>query len=145
MKKTLIILNLILGSFISYSQNESLPIPEAYFSAIIVDDIDSSISWYSEIFGFKILNKIESEEKGFKQANLKCGNILIELIELESSLSTKTLLKSHPKKTKIDGFFKFGFLVSEFDKWVAYLEQSKVEFYGSVVTDDLSGKKNATN
>jgi catechol 2,3-dioxygenase-like lactoylglutathione lyase family enzyme len=141
MKNTLIILNLILISFISYGQNQSLPDPEAYFSAIIVNDIESSITWYSNNFGFKVLNKIESEEKGFKQANLKCGNILIELIELELSLSPKSLLENHPKKTKIDGFFKLGFLVSEFEKWVDYLKQSKVEFYGSVVTDNLSGKK----
>jgi len=141
MKKTLIIINLILVSFISYGQNESLPDPEAYFSAIIVNDIESSITWYSGNFGFKVLNKIESEEKGFKQANLKCGNILIELIELKSSLSPKSLLENYPKKTKIDGFFKFGFLVFEFDSWVDYLKQSKVEFYGGVVTDNLSGKK----
>ena len=141
MKQTLILLNLILISFICYGQDESLPNPEAYFSAIIVNDIESSITWFSNNFGFKVLNKIESEEKGFKQANLKCGNILIELIELKSSLSPGSLLENYPKKTKIDGFFKFGFLVSEFEKWVEYLKQSKVEFYGDVVTDNLSGKK----
>jgi catechol 2,3-dioxygenase-like lactoylglutathione lyase family enzyme len=141
MKKTAIIFSLILVSFVSYGQRESLPNPEAYFSAIIVNDIESSITWYSNNFGFKVLNKIVSEEKGFKQASLKCGNILIELIELKSSLSPKNILENHPKKTKIDGFFKFGFLVSEFDKWVAYLKKSKVEFHGSVVTDGLSGKK----
>lgn len=141
MKQALILLSLIFISFISYGQNDTLPIPEAYFSAIIVNDIESSITWYSSNFGFKVLNKIESEEKGFKQANLKCGNILIELIELKSSLSPQNLLENYPKKTKIDGFFKFGFLVSEFDKWVAFLKQSKAEFYGSVVTDNISGKK----
>jgi len=141
MKKTLIIIIFILVSFISYGQSEPLPNPEAYFSAIIVNDIETSISWYSNNFGFKVLNKIKSEEKGFKQANLKCGNMLMELIELESSLSPKSLLENHPKKTKIDGFFKFGFLVSEFEKWVDALKQSKVEFYGDVVTDNLSGKK----
>jgi len=141
MKKTIIICHLILVSLVSYGQSESLPSPEAYFSAIIVSDIESSITWYSNIFGFKVLNKVESEEKGFKQANLKRENILIELIELNASLSPKSLLENYPKKTKIDGFFKFGFLVSEFEKWVDYLKQSKVEFYGSVVTDSLSGKK----
>ncbi len=141
MKQTLILLNLILISFIGHGQNETLPSPEAYFSAMIVNDIESSITWYSNNFGFKVLNKIESAEKGFKQANLKCGNILIELIELKSSLSPKSLLENHPKKTKIDGFFKFGFLVSEFDKWIDFLKQAKAEFYGSVVTDNVSGKK----
>lgn len=125
----------------SFSQSDSLPDPEAYFSAIIVNDIESSITWYSNNLGLKLLNKVDSEERGFKQANLKRGNVLIELIELKSSLSQKTLLESHPKKTKIEGFFKFGFRVSEFDKWVAALKKSKVEFYGDVVTDDLSGRR----
>lgn len=141
MKKSFIILYFILVSYISYGQTESLPDPEAYFSAIIVNDIESSIKWYSNNFGFKVLNKIESEEKGFKQANLKCGNILIELIELESSLSPESLLENYSKKTKINGFFKLGFIVSEFEKWVDYLKQSEVEFYGDVVTDNLSGKR----
>lgn len=52
-------LNLILVSFISYCQNETLPIPEAYFSAIFLNDIDSSISWYSNNFGFEVLNKLK--------------------------------------------------------------------------------------
>ena len=128
MKKTLILFNLILISFLSLGQSELLPKPEAYFSAIIVNDIESSISWYSNNFGFNVLNKVESKAKGFKQVNLKCGDILIELIELDASLTQASLLKNHPKKTKIDGFFKFGFLVSEFDKWVESLEKSKVEF-----------------
>lgn len=132
---------LVLVSFTSHGQSKSLPTIEAYFSAIIVNDIDSSINWYSNNFGFKLLNKTESEERGFKQANLICGNILIELLELKSSLSSKSILENHPKKTKIEGFFKFGFLVSEFDDWVDTLKHAKVEFYGDVVTDELSGKR----
>jgi catechol 2,3-dioxygenase-like lactoylglutathione lyase family enzyme len=141
MKRAIIIFNLILVSFIGYAQSDSLPPPEAYFSAIIVNDIDASIDWYSSNFGFEVLNRVELEGKGLRQANLKCGNTLIELIELTSSVSPQSLLEDHPKKTKIDGFFKFGFLVSEFEKWVDALKQSEVEFYGDVVTDDLSGKR----
>ena len=141
MKRTLILIHLILISLASYGQINALPNPEANFSAIIVNNIESSIAWYSNNFGFKVLNKIESEERGFKQANLKCGSILIELIEFKSSLKPKNILKNHPKKTKIEGFFKFGFLVSKFDEWVEYLKQSDVEFYGNVVIDTLSGKK----
>jgi hypothetical protein len=60
---------------------------------------------------------------------------------LNNSLSVTEILKNHPKKTKIDGFFKFGFLVSEFEKWVTHLEQCKVEFYGTVVADPISKKR----
>lgn len=124
-----------------YGQSGSLPSPEAYFTAIIVSNIDSSIIWYASNFGFEVLNRVELEEKSLKQANLRSGNMLIELIELKSSLSPKTLLENHPKKTKINGFFKLGFLVPEFDKWIDSLKQSDVEFYGEVVIDDLSGKR----
>lgn len=141
MKQVFILLYLFLVPLINFGQEKSLPNPEAYFSAIIVNDIETSIVWYSSNFGFKVLNKIDSEERGFKQANLKCGNMLIELIELDSSLSPTSLLENYPKKTKIDGFFKFGFLVSEFDNWIENLKQSNVVFSGTVVTDDLTGKK----
>lgn len=141
MKKPLFIVSLIWTSFIAYGQKDPLPDPEAYFTAIIVNDMESSINWYSDHFGFKVLNSIESEERGFKQANLKRGQILIELIELESSLTPKKLLTNYPAKTKIDGFFKFGLIVSDFDRWVASLRDSKVEFYGDVVTDTVSGKR----
>ena len=141
MKSSIILFNFLLVSFMSNAQSDSLPDPEAYFTAIIVNDIGASISWYSSNFGFKVLNKVESEERGFKQANLNRGDVLIELIELNSSLTPKKLLENQPKKTKIDGFFKFGFRVTEFDKWVDALKKLKVEFYGDVVTDGLSGKR----
>ena len=141
MKKIIILLTLTFCTSINYGQVSTLQKPEAYFSAIIVSNIETSIDWYSNSFGFKVLNKVVSKERGFKQANLKCGTILIELIELKSSLTPKNLLKDHPKKTKIDGFFKFGFLVSDFEKWVTHLKQLKVAFYGSVVRDPNSNKK----
>ena len=145
MKKAITLLLLAVCASFSYGQIKPLPKPEAYFSAIIVSDIEASITWYSTSFGFTVLNKVVSEERGFKQASLQCGMILIELIELTSSLSPKNLLKNHPKKTKIEGFFKFGFLVSKFEKWVTHLKQLKVEFYGSVVTDPNSKKKNGVS
>lgn len=131
----------MLVSFLNYAQHESLPAPEAGFSAIIVNDIERSIHWYSNIFEFSVLNTVNSKERGLKQANLKLENIRIELIELASSISPESLLKNYPKKTKIKGFFKFGFSVAEFDKWVDFLKRSKVAFHGNIVKDNASGKK----
>ena len=141
MKKAILLFLLITCSSFCYGKTKSLPKPEAQVSAIIVTDIEASIDWYVTSFGFEILNKIISEKRGFKQANLKSGTILIELIELKTSLSQTEVLKNHPKKTKIDGFFKFGFLVSDFENWVTHLKQLKVEFYGSVVIDPVSKKR----
>ena len=77
MKKALITLILFCLPLVSYSQEDKLPDPEAYFSALIVDNIKISIDWYSTYLGFKVLNKKEFPSAGFKQANLKRGNVLI--------------------------------------------------------------------
>ena len=91
-KKLLIISALIWIPFFSYSQDDSNENLEAYFIAIIVSDFDSSISWYSDILGFEVVNRIESAERGFKQSNLKRGDVLIELIQLEKAVNLKDLV-----------------------------------------------------
>ena len=78
---------------------------------------------------------------GFKQANLKRGNILLEFIELKSAVSPKDVVTDYNSKTRMLGFFKTGFLVSDFAGWVAHLQNANVNFQGKVVTDELSGKK----
>lgn len=66
-------------SFSSYlnAQSDSLPDPEVHFSAIIVNDFDISLEWYTSVVGFEIIDKTESKERGFSQANLKRGNALL--------------------------------------------------------------------
>ncbi|MFT5778629.1 MAG: catechol 2,3-dioxygenase-like lactoylglutathione lyase family enzyme [Crocinitomicaceae bacterium] len=34
-------------------------------------DFDASLKWYSDVLRFEVVNKTESDERGFKQANLK--------------------------------------------------------------------------
>ena len=141
MKKFCLTSLFLFVTFLSFGQRKNLSNPEPYFSAIIVNDIERSITWYTKNFGLKVLNKTVSQERGFKQANLTSKGLLIELIEINASAQPNKLLEKYPKKTKIDGFFKFGFLVSNFDKWVTQLKLNEVKFNGSVVTDNLTGKK----
>lgn len=137
------LLILFLGCFslTGFSQSSSPPDLEAYFSAMIVKDIDQSIQWYSDILGFEILNQTESEKMGFEQANLKRGAILIELISLQSAVSPSDVIPDYSSKTKLHGFFKTGFLVGDFDQWMDHLNRLKVDFHGRVVIDQLSGKR----
>ena len=141
MKRILIVLSLIWIPFWSSAQTGSSLDLEAYFSAIIVNDLDSSINWYSNILGFSVINKVESKKRGFKQSNLKKGSVLIELIELDNAVSSKDVVPNYNNKTRIIGFFKTGFLVSDFGKWIDHLTKEKVDFYGNIVTDDNTGKK----
>lgn len=141
MRHLLLTISLLLTQFAVQSQATSLPAPKPYFSAIIVSDIDTSIDWYSENFGLEIVNKVENSEHGFKQANLKRGATWLELIELDNARSQAELVADLPPKTRIEGYFKFGFTVSEFDNWIKFLTEAEVDLYGSVVQDSNSGKR----
>ncbi|MCB0534708.1 MAG: VOC family protein [Lewinellaceae bacterium] len=120
---------------------DSLPDPEAFFTAIIVRDIDSSIAWYTENLGFTLIDRAENAAIGFQQANLKRGAVLLELLELQAAIYPEDILAEAPPKTRIAGLFKFGFRMAEFDRWLAFLEQSGVDFLGTVVADPVSGRR----
>jgi len=141
MRQLFLTLSFLFLQFAVQSQATNLPAPKPYFSAIIVSDIDTSIEWYSKSFGLEVVNIEENAERGFKQANLKRGAAWIELLELDNASTQAELLKGLPPKTKIEGYFKFGFTVSEFDDWIKFLTEANVDLYGSVVQDSNSGKR----
>lgn len=124
-----------------HAQSGILPPLDAYFSALIVNDIDSSMNWYTTSLGCELINQINLEERGIKQANLNCGMSLIELIEIKGSIDPSTILQNKPRGTRLQGFFKFGFRVADFDGWMSHLVQSKTHIHGSVVNDPNSGKR----
>ena len=126
------ILCTISASSVVTAQEPDLPDPQPYFSAFIVSNIDSSIYWYAEILGFELINKLENEQRGFKQSNLKRGEMLVELIELKTA--------SVPEN-RVQGIFKVGFMVEKFDNWIEYLKSKNVQFQGQVIEDPISGKR----
>ena len=115
--------------------------PEAFFAAFIVEDLDTSIVWYSDTWGFKIVDKKSFPNMGFKQANLELADIRIELIELESALDPSEVIPNYDAKTKLMGIFKFGLLLPDFDVWIKHLQDLGVIFHGGIVDDQLRGKK----
>ena len=141
MKKLVSILILIGVPYLGHSQNESPRDLKAYFTAIIVSDINTSINWYTSILGFTVLDKVESTERGFKQSNLKRASIHLELIELDAAVNPAASIPNYNSKTRLIGFFKTGFLVSDFDNWLNHLTMKNVNFQGSVVTDDTTEKR----
>lgn len=139
--KILLWLSLLLTTIHSFAQGVDLPEPKASFSAIIVQDINSSIEWYSIMLGFEVIDQAENAERGFAQANLKHGEVMLELIQLNTSITPEELLKDQDRRTKITGFFKFGLTVSDFDNWIRHLENKTAEISGSVVKNPATGKK----
>jgi len=120
---------------------ERLSDPDPYFSALIVDNMEQSIAWYTDNLGLETLSKKEYPEAGFKQANLKRGSILIELIELTSAVALEEAIPNYTSKTRTIGIFKVGFLISDFDGWIEYLGKREVAFHGKVVAQPDSDKR----
>ncbi|MCB0279466.1 MAG: VOC family protein [Calditrichaeota bacterium] len=123
------------------SQTAGLAAPTAYFSAIIVTDIDTSIAWYTRHLGFELLKRNEFTAQNIRQANLKTGDILIELIEAKGKTLNSAELRQREEKRFSSGYFKFGLKLKEFDAWVKKLRNEGVDFYGDVVTDPLLQKR----
>lgn len=139
--RSILYISLLVLHLTAFSQNETLSEPYAGFSAVIVQDLNRSIEWYSGILGFEVIDQAENPDRGFAQANLKNGYVMLELIELETAVSPAELLKGYDNKTKITGFFKFGMTVSDFDSWVRHLEKENAHISGSVVANPATGKK----
>jgi len=137
---------IILGLFlaipgISYSQAPvTLSDPKPSFIALTVSNIDSSILWYQDNLGMLLQNKVDSRERGFKQANLIRAKMQIELVELDSSISVLSLEK-HFSGKNIQGFTKFGFSVTDFDNWYSIMKNKNIKFVGRMIKDSLTGKR----
>lgn len=114
---------------------------EPYFGAIIVNNIDSSVSWYSTVLDLKVENRTNSPERGFRQANLSNGKLLIELIELEGSISPQKILEEKSSKARLNGIMKIGFKVDSMDSVYNNFKKLKLMFRGDIVKDSVTGKK----
>lgn len=135
MKKLIFILFVLPGSIL-HAQDM-----KPFFSAVVVSNIDSSIAWYKKVFGLQLRNRTDAPERGFIQANLHSKEMLIELIQVDSSLSGSRILEKHPQKTRIRGFMKFGFVVNDIDDLYRKLRDQNIKFTGRMVTDPVNNKK----
>lgn len=135
MKKLLFIL-FVIATDVVHAQDL-----KPFFSAIVVSNIDSSIAWYKKVLGLKLRNRTDAPERGFIQANLNNEEMLIELIEVDSSLSGPGILEQYPAKTRIRGFMKFGFIVKDIDSLFKQLKVQNIKFTGRMVRDPINNKK----
>ena len=133
-----------LSFFISpllYVQQDLLPDLDANFAALIVRDLDTSLQWYQQLFGYVLIDQIDRPQIGLRQANLKIGGNHLELIQLASAVDPITLLAKESSSSRFVGFFKFGYKVGEFDHWLEKLQSLGHQTDDQVVADPLSGKR----
>ena len=103
--------------------------------------MDSSLNWYTNILQFEVVNQLDLKERGLRQANLSNGETWIELIELSSSIGKKELEESFSPNLRLQGFFKFGFIVEDFDQWKDHFLAYQLIEKSSIVKDPNTEKR----
>ena len=114
---------------------------EPGFIALIVQDIDSSIHWYTSILDFELKDSTHHSGRGIKQANLLGEGGKLELIEISSSVSPSALMERNAENGRLQGVFKIGFTVMNFDAWQQKIEDYAVDINGQVVQDPVTQKR----
>lgn len=114
---------------------------EPYFAAVIVANIDSSVAWYTRVLNLKVINSQENTEAGYKIVNLGNDKLLLELLELKSSISAKTVIEDNPGKRWVSGIMKIGFKTDKIDVTYNNFKAMNLAFRGQMVADPVAGKK----
>jgi hypothetical protein len=114
---------------------------EPWFSAVIVDNVDSSTAWYQSVFDLKIKNHIDDSQSGFRVVIMESSTFLLELMENKAWPDQKELLAGKPEGTRIQGFFKIGFKVTDMDACLKRLAALKI-IPGRIYTDSETKRRN---
>lgn len=126
---------------ITFSQETLKKSISPYFNAIIVNDIDLSISWYKKVFNLEVINHIKNEERGFSQANLKNDKLWFEFIQLNSAFSADSLIGDKSNKARIKGLFKIGYRVDNIEAYLKSLQSNGIANNESLIYDPLTASK----
>ena len=87
---------------------------------LYVPDLESSINWYRDIFGFEVHMRLTIEQIPAKVAFIKRGDFFIELFEVEGRVPT-------PEEAKSYGTKHMAFVVENFNEFMDNLKQKGVE------------------
>lgn len=102
------------------------------FFALIVEDRNASINWYSEHLKLDLLDSTSFPERKLFTANMVNDYFHIELIEIQESTAIAK------DQRYVRGIFKVGATVSNFDELYGHLKSKSANFRSDVFYDDLT-------
>lgn len=110
---------------------QETPVDRA-FVAFVVNDRDSSISWYRQMLKMELLDSTSIPENQLRMANLVNSAFHVELIEIGNSLKVENLGQL------VQGIFKVGKVISNFDEVHNHLKSNGATFRSEIFFDDKS-------
>lgn len=105
-----------------------LPETNGAFYALSVQDLDTSVAWYTDHLGFTLQSRGENTTR--KGALLSRPGTVLEIAEFAGAEHRPTGVESH----EVIGIFKLGFTTEHIDDAFAWLSQDGVEVFFPVVT-----------
>ena len=110
------------GNFLQFFDSGESELISPWLTMITVENIENSISWYSEILGFHHHETVG--EKGNQRAILERNNYVLELFEPEQVIKANEISAD----TTILGFAKISFEIED----ITAVDQSKVDVVSSI-------------
>ena len=80
--------------------------------ALSVPDIDASVAWYAQMFGFKEVRRVAYPE-GLTQALIQHGGVRIELFQIPGAASLPLSRRNPTEDFRTHGVKHFGFQVQD--------------------------------
>jgi len=100
------------------------------FFALSVADMNASVKWYSEKLGMKIVMQLPKHDK-MAVTVLEGDGLIVELIQNDDSLPLGKVAPALKDRVFVQGSFKTGVIVNDFDKTLSALKAHNVEIaYG---------------
>ena len=97
------------------------------FFALAVDDLEASTRWYAEKLGLRIVMQVPGQGAPAVRV-LEGDGLLVELVEHRGPAQLDKVPPGLQANPRIQGMFKAGFLVEDFDATIATLRSRGVTF-----------------
>ena len=105
---------------------ESAPKTTGAFVALSVADLAASTAWYRDKLGLEIVLEIPSQG-GIAVTVLEGNGLIVELIQNSQARPLSSACPGVTDPQLVLGFYKAGFLVKDFDRTLAQLQERGVE------------------
>jgi catechol 2,3-dioxygenase-like lactoylglutathione lyase family enzyme len=96
------------------------------FFALSVADVEKSAKWYTDKLGLSVAMRAPKTNK-MAVVLLGGGGLIVELVQHADSKPLSQIAPSMKETVLIQGIFKVGVVVDDFDKTLAALRERKVE------------------